>query len=131
MEITESAPQTSEAANQPRAKTNQGHRKQLDLPRRDEARESSVGARVVLCRDELIRGAEGVADVVDHGGYQGAAHNAAGDEGGAQPAAGDACGCHQEWSGRSPLSEALTEARNCPSKATSRSWSSMSPPMRM
>ena len=25
--------------------------------------------------------------------------------------------CHQEWSGRSPLSEALTEARNCPSKS--------------
>ena len=26
--------------------------------------------------------------------------------------------CHQEWSGKSPLSEALTEARSCPSKAT-------------
>ena len=22
--------------------------------------------------------------------------------------------CHQEWSGKSPLSDALTEARNCP-----------------
>ena len=45
-------------------------------------RAASVREGRVLCHDELIRDAKGVADVVDHGGYQGAAHNAAGDGGG-------------------------------------------------
>ena len=31
--------------------------------------------------------------------------------------------CHQGWSGKSPLSEALAEARNCPSNASNGSWS--------
>ena len=38
---------------------------------------------------------------------------------------------HQEWSGRSPQSEALTEARNCPSKEARKSWSRTSPLMRL
>ena len=35
-------------------------------------------------------------------------------------------GLRREWSGKSPLSEALTEARLCQSKMASRSWSSRS-----
>ena len=98
--------------------------------RRDEAREGGVSARVVLCHDELIRDAEGKAQVIDHGGHQGTAHDATGDEGGERdsavrrpspPQVTPVVACHQEWSGESPLSEALTEARNCRSKATSRS----------
>ena len=58
--------------------------------RRDEAREGG-----------MVRDAKGVAEVVNHGGHQGAAHGATGDECGkrdpkrrakAQPAAGDARG---------------------------------------
>ena len=37
--------------------------------------------------------------------------------------------CHQEWSGTPPQREARTEARNCPSKEASRSWSRRSPLM--
>ena len=48
----------------------------------DKAREGNVGARVTLHHGELARGAKGKADVVDHGGDQGAAHDAAGNEGG-------------------------------------------------
>ena len=92
------------------------------------------------CHDGLVRDAKGEAEVVDHGGHQGAAHDATGDEGRernpkrraeAQPQVSPVVACHQEWSGRSPLSEAVTEARNCPSNATSRSWSKRSPLMRM
>ena len=86
-----------------------------------------VGARVVLGHDGLARGAKGEAEVVDHGD-QGAAHDAGGHEGGkagsAAPSATPSAvrrpsppqvtpvvACHQEWSSRSPLTEALTEAR--------------------
>ena len=67
----------------------------------DKARKGFVSARVVLGHDRLARGAKGEAEVVDHGGDQEAAHDAAGHEGGkrdpkrwaeAQPAAGDAHG---------------------------------------
>ena len=67
----------------------------------DEARKGIVSARVVLGHDGLARSAKGEAEVVDHGGDQGAAHDAAGHEGGkrspecrakAQPAAGAARG---------------------------------------
>ena len=66
--------------------------------RRNEACEGSISVRIVVCHDELVRDAKGVAEVVDHGGHQGAAHEAAGDEDGkqcrawAQSAAGDVCG---------------------------------------
>ena len=69
--------------------------------RRDEACEGSISARIVFCPDGLVRDAKGVAEVADHGGHQGAAHDATGDECGerdaqrcaeAQSAAGDACG---------------------------------------
>ena len=61
----------------------------------------TAASRVVLCHDELVRDAEGVTEVADHGGHQGAAHDATGDESEerdpqrraeAQSAAGDACG---------------------------------------
>ena len=48
----------------------------------DKLRKGFVGARVVLGRDGLARGAKGEAEVVDHCGDQGAAHDAAGHEGG-------------------------------------------------
>ena len=47
------------------------------------------------------------------------------------PAVTPVVACHQEWSGRSPHREVLTEARSCPSNVASRSWSRMSPLMRM
>ena len=50
--------------------------------RRDEARESCIGARVIRCHDGQVLDAKGKAEVVDHGGHQGAAHDATGDEGG-------------------------------------------------
>ena len=37
--------------------------------------------------------------------------------------------CHQEWSGRSPPRELLTETRSCPSNEANKSWSRMSPLM--
>ena len=110
--------------------------------RRDESSEGSINSRVVFCHDELVRDAKNVAEVVDHGGHQGAVHDATGDESRerdaqrraeAQSAAGDARGGLPPGVVRQvlPLSEALTEARSCPSKATSRSLSSMSPLMRI
>ena len=67
----------------------------------DKARKRFIGARVVLGHDGLARSAKGEAEVVDHGGDQGAAHDAAGHEDGkhgpkrralAHTTAGDACG---------------------------------------
>ena len=104
--------------------------------RRDEACEGSISARVVFCHDELVRDPKGVAEVVDHGHMMRLATKA----GSAMPSAvrrpsppqeTPVVACHQEWSGKSPLSEALTDASNCPSKATSRSLSSMSSLTRM
>ena len=48
--------------------------------RRDEACEGSISAHNVFCHDELVRDAKGVAEVVNHDGHQGAAHDAAGDD---------------------------------------------------
>ena len=47
----------------------------------DKARKGCVCARVVLGHDRLAWGATGKAEGVDHGGDQGAAHDAAGNEG--------------------------------------------------
>ena len=67
----------------------------------DEARKGCTGARVVLGHDGLARGVKGKAKVIDHGGDQRAAHDAAGNEGRkrgperrsyAQPVADDARG---------------------------------------
>ena len=48
--------------------------------RPDESSEGSINSRVVFCHDGLVRDAKGVAEVVDHGGHQGAVHDATGDE---------------------------------------------------
>ena len=74
----------------------------------DKARKGFVGARVVLGHDGLAGGARGDAEVADHGGDQGRP---------SPPQVTPVVACHQEWYGRSPLSEALMEARIWPSKA--------------
>ena len=103
--------------------------------RREEgARKSLVScARVVLGQDRLARSAEGGSKAINHGGDQGATHDAAG---------------HKSWKGRSESRAKAkattrdprgglpprvirrrrwTEARSCPSKEASKSWSRKSP----
>ena len=95
--------------------------------RHDEARDGGVGARVVLCHDELVwDGDTKERHIMRHATNAGSAMPIAVRRP-SPPQVTPVVACHQEWSGKSPLSEALTEAPSCPSKATSRSLSRMSP----
>ena len=107
---------------------------------RSRGEEGGVRARVVLGRDQLARSIKGHAKVLDHGGDQGARHDATGHEGRqghvtgrakAKSAAGNPCGSlPARVIQRSPQREAMTKARRYPSKKASKSRSKTSPLMR-
>ena len=93
--------------------------------RRNKAREGCIGARIILSHDGLAQSTKSEAEVVSHGGHQGATHDAASATPSAvrrpkPPQVTPVVACHREWSGKSPVSDALTEARHCPSKTASK-----------
>ena len=73
---------------------------------RNKTREGCVGARVILGHDGLTQDTEGEAELVNHGGHQGAAHDVAGDKAGSAtpgavrrpkpPQVRPLVACHQE-----------------------------------
>ena len=94
----------------------------------EKAREGCIGARVILSHDGLVRDTKGEAEVVDLTDTKGRhMMRLATKAGSATPSAvrrpsppqvTPVVACHQEWSCKSSLSEAFTEARDCPSNAT-------------